>query len=565
MRRLPAVIFTCLAACRAESPTSLRTPRVMASAPAPPRAFAATPTRAIVRLRPDANREGRAIAELRFEGALAPTSLRFQPTHDVRVEEVVFRDAKGSLDVETASEEQGGRPAWTRFDLSRPPTRWLEVRYAVVLGPATDGYSPLAEPIELRGGGEDLLVLPVAPPAGEEPVPIELHLGTSGSGVEAASSFGLGVHQLVTARLSDLRRAWFLVGDVGTAKFHASDGDDVAAWLGYTAFDPRWVSAEAAGIRSAVDAWVGRSPSPSAPPLSFLITAAPVGAKGTPSIAVASRTRGLVVAADRRAPWTATARVLVAQALVQRYVGGFLWVGDRSDETSGLFFSDGFSRAIAREVLFESGLLDHAERATEMNRLLSAVTFSEDPRQLATARGALLASSLDHALRARSRGARSLRTFIRERLAEAASAKEDTISLADFTAKVRESAGDAAATELETVLQRGTEVSLPKDLLGRCWTLVRRQLVQFELGFVTSAGQDMVVESVKPGSRAEAAGLRVGDVIEQLHYEEGRSSVPVEMRIRRGERAMRLRYVPAGAAKPGRIFERTPGIPDERC
>src|SRR5436309_3488947 len=68
----------------------------------------------------------------------------------------------------------------------------------------------------------------------------------------AASSFGLGPKVQATARGADLRDAFFLAGLLGRAKFHAPEGNDEAAWLGYTAFDPRPVVADMAGLRTAL-------------------------------------------------------------------------------------------------------------------------------------------------------------------------------------------------------------------------------------------------------------------------------------------------------------------------
>ena len=118
---------------------------------------------------------------------------------------------------------------------------------------------------------------------------------------------------------------------------------------------------------------------------------------------------------------------------------------------------------------------------------------------------------------------------------------------------------------MEAALLKGAEVRLPPDLVGPCFRLVAKQLVPFELGFVTSSADVMTVESVKAGSRAEAAGVRVGDVVSEVHYEAGRSSVPVNLVVVRNERKVTLRFLPAGAAKPGRQFERVPGLPDDRC
>jgi hypothetical protein len=517
------------------------------------------PRRAVLRLTSDRDTDALVLGELSFEGSLARvSSLRFQPSHDARIEAIVVRDARGEIDLRRRDEG-----TIVRVELGRATTGTLDVRYTVKLGGPTDAYSPVAEPVEFRGGGDDLLLLPeVDLRENDEPFPIELRLRTGGASIEAASSFGLGIEQQATCRVSELRRAFFLAGDVGTAAFRTSYARDVAGWLGPTAFDPRWVSAETAGVRSAVDAYVGWSSSPDASPVSLLLVAV---RQSDPSIVVTPRARGLVVGVDRRAAWTPTARLLVAQVLTQRYIGGFLWVGDRKEASSGYFFSDGFSRAIAREVLFEGSLFDHADRVAELNTLLAATVLSEDPRELATARGALIATALDVALRKKSDGSSTLRTFIRDRLTYATEAKRDTITLDEFMTEIRTSAGEAKAREIDASLIRGAAIELPSDYAGPCYTLKREPLVPFELGFVSSSADEMTVLSVKRGSRAEAAGVRVGDVIGELHYEAGRSRIPVRLVVVRGAKRIPLRFFPAGPSKAGRAFERVSGIPNERC
>jgi predicted metalloprotease with PDZ domain len=268
---------------------------------------------------------------------------------------------------------------------------------------------------------------------------------------------------------------------------------------------------------------------------------------------------------DRRATWSPALRILATQALVRRYVGGFLWVGDRNDEASGAFFSDGFSRAIARDLLFDASWLTAVDRAAELNTLLAAVAFASDPRALVMARGALVATALDVALRKGSAGERSLKTFIRERLAHAARESKDTLAYSAFVASARSSAGDVAAREMEAALHQQAEVKLPSDLAGPCFRLVPKQLVAFELGFVTSTANVMTIESVKAGSAAAAAGVRVGDVVAELHYESGRSATPVKMTVIRQEKKVLLQFLPAGRTKAGRQFERVAGLPDDRC
>ncbi len=145
--------------------------------------------------------------------------------------------------------------------------------------------------------------------------------------------------------------------------------------------------------------------------------------------------------------------------------------------------------------------------------------------------------------------------------------KRSELSRDELMAMIRADTSEAAAQNLARALDGDEEVSLPADLMGRCFRLTKKQLVLFELGFVTSAGEELVVTSVKPGSRAEAAGLRVDDIVTELRYQDGKSQVPVELVVKRKDREkeLRLRFLPTGRPKPGRVFERLPGIADERC
>jgi hypothetical protein len=306
---------------------------------------------------------------------------------------------------------------------------------------------------------------------------------------------------------------------------------------------------------------MGRAPTERTPPFSFLFTAVK---RDEAPVLVVPRARGLLVSVDRRAVWNARARVLVAQALLQRYLGGYVWIGDRRDTAGGAYFVSGFTRAIAREILFDGGEIDHADRASEMNLLLFGSTFG-DAHEIATARGALGATALDVAIRKASKGERTLRTLVRDLLSAADEAKVDTLPRDVLDAKIRGLAGEDAARDLEAEVTGGKTVPLPTNLLGRCYRLESKMLVPFELGFVTTSDETLTVVSVKPGSRAEAAGLRSGDVAEGLRYEPGHAEVPVTMTLRRGDRSTKVRFTPAGKGRPGRIFERIPGVPDERC
>jgi hypothetical protein len=421
-----------------------------------------------------------------------------------------------------------------------------QMTYSVDLEEPTGGPTmPYAESIELEGTGEDFLALPES----SDPLPIHLHLRTGGMITDGASSFGLGVDQDFSARPEELRRAYYIAGEIGRASFHAGDGNDFAAWINHTAFDPRWIGAEVAATRGSIDAFVGRDGT-SATPLSLLIVPTK---RDEPPVIVVPRSRGFLVSVDRRAAWTAPIRILVAQALAQRYLGAYVGV-----EPHPGFFRDGFSRMLAREVLYDAGMIDANDRAAEMNQLFAAIAFSDDPQRIESATGALAATAFELSLRKRQS---SFRSWLRELLHDASTRKIETIPYSEFLGKV----GPDFAPVLDAAIGKHAEVVLPADLLGRCWRLEHKKLVPFELGFVTSAGEQLTVQSVVPKSRAEAAGVKVGDIVTKLDYTAGNSQLPVRLTVKRGEKAIPISYSPAGVARPGRIFERQPGIPDDRC
>lgn len=512
-RRLALLAISACAARPLPTPTPTSPP------PAPP-VFAIT-------VRTDPNAEDRVLVDLELRGPV-PRLLVFRPAHDVTLAEV------------SAPHRRDG--AATRIDA----TGLDHVHYALTFPRTGDPAIPVAEPIELRAGGDDLLALPEDDVA----LPVELHLRPGGVVMPAASSFGLGADRVLAARPAELRHAYFLAGDVGTAVFHTADGDDVAGWLGHTAFDARFVAAELAASRSIVDAWVGRTRATNAPPQITLIHAAN---HREPMVTLSVRTRGLLVLADRRAPWTATSRILAAQAMMQAYLGGYLRVDD------GAFFEEGFSRTAAREALFASGLLDATERAAELNALLAAIAFlpATAERALATARGALVATALDVALAKRGS---SLQRFVRERLVEAGTTPR--IARAELLAKLRAATDDAFAAAAVATLDRGADLALPADLAGPCYRLGTADLVPFELGFEQDGDR---VSKVLAGTRAEAAGVKLGDVVEDIRYVSARATSPVTLIVKRGEEHRTLKWLPSGKPRRGRRFERLAGVPDDRC
>ena len=517
-----------------------------------------------IRIGTDEKVAGRVAVELGIPNALFGKGLRFAPKN-AKLGRVSAEDAKGELGLT----RDDGADA-TLVTPARPPAGSVVVRYDVMLGTASaSSFVALAEATELRVEGRDVLLLPHE----SVPVPVLLRLGVAAGKAEAASSFAVGREQRFFAKPAELAAGVFLAGDLGHAQFRANDGDDFTVWAGFTAFDARWVAAETAGVRSATDEYLGAQPHEKRAVTSFLLIPE---SREAPTVSIKLARHGLVASVDPRATWTAPVRLRVAQALAQRTLGGRIWIGSRDDEAGGQFFSEGFSRAVAGEVLAASGIFEPADRAAELNTLLATLDASPlgrasaaelaaaaDKREalrVTTARGALVALTLGAKLHRATNGKSSLKTFVQSLVSRAGD--RDTLAHSELGEAARALAPEAEQTLAP--LQAGGDVSVPADLIGPCYKLTHGKIAPFELGFESDATPEgLRIRGVVAGSAAEKAGLREGDVLGALDYHDGRSDLRATA-TRAGSKT-KVQFFPAGKAKPGRYFQRVSGVKDSDC
>lgn len=488
---------------------------------------------------------------------------------DAALSELVAHDADGAL----ALARSPATSARTRLTPARPVRGPLFVQWkarADAPAGASRPFAAIAEATELRVVGTDVMVLP----EDDAPLALTLTLRLGGAEAEAASSFALGGVQSLDRRPSELFAATYLAGDLGHAAFHAADGDDFTVWAGYTSFDGRWVGAETASTRAAIDDWMGMPPDKRKGTSSLLIPEP----REAPTVALRLSVRGLVASVDPRAGWTSPVRLRAAQALAQRYLGGALWVGDRDRPRAGVYFSEGFSRAVAGQVLFEGGIFEHGDRAAELNSLFAMIDLSPlghaslrelesapDEREalrVLTARGALVALAFDDALSTRKADPGSLKRSVRGWLDKAAKEGRDSMEETAFFAVL-----EAASAKLVAALTTGDEPPLPKNLLGPCYRLERGPVAPFELGFdVKPSEKGLAIQTVVAGSAAARAGLASGDILTELRYEDQRPDVPAVARRRSPDGSVKtITFLPAGTKRPGRRFVRVGSVPESAC
>lgn len=424
-----------------------------------------------------------------------------------------------------------------------------------------DTLRTIIEENRFRAMGERILALPVAFDAQriEATVIVEAHaVDTSMS----ASSFGVGgarIRHVVKTTGADLRRTMFLAGGGGHAVFDTPEGHDEAAWLGWTAFDPRAVSAEIAGFRGLLhDYFKGVDVEPAT--VLFVADERPRG-----RFRVMGRSSGIVVTVSGKDPYDAPLRLAVGHELAHAWIGSRLWVG----EADAYWFQEGFARWVAREQLARVGLLSPDEYAAEVNRLLGvAVTTPREKLTVATqvARGALFATLLDARIREKSQGARSLDSLLRALVHSNESMRVKMTADEFFVAAAKEG-GDAVRADFDDVVTNAKRSALPNDALGGCFESRDLSYDVLEVGFDlpgTRADREKKVRGVDPKGPAAKGGLRDGDRLVKGD-DPVDPSEPWKLEVERDGKPASISYKPAGAAKRGQGFRRKPGLSDDAC
>jgi hypothetical protein len=430
---------------------------------------------------------------------------------------VAARDASGPLE---ASWKDGV------LSLGGSPRGFVEIAYTlparaqgdVVVSPA--GY--------VRFYGEPLL-LPIDVASESTHVTIDFDLDKAP--VEGVgSSFGFGKHVEADLEPRALASGAWMAGAVFTARFDAYEGKDDFAWIGYSAFDPRWVAAEIATLRTSVSQYFGdKHP----PPFTMLLTAdrrSPI--ESTP-ISIYPRWRGLFAIADLDAPWAIGARMSVATALVARFVGGRL--------TGAAPLVAGLARYAAREILLSSGTMTPVEYADEIDGEIAATLFADkSPEAAAVARVALDASRIDALLRKDSAGKRTMRQKLLEWVAAAR-----TVTQKDLD----DAAGGAA---------------MPADAFGKCFARAPTRFSELDLGFDEKATRASMKLTAVYGP-ARKAGLREGDPLVSIRYDEGQAERPVRVVVSRDGKNVEVKYPPTGRSKTALGWRVAPNFDPSTC
>lgn len=182
-------------------------------------------------------------------------------------------------------------------------------------------------------------------------------------------------------------------------------------------------------------------------------------------------------------------------------------------------------------------------------------------------RGWLYLQQVDAAIREASGGRRSLDNIAKEiRRRQVAGEPYGIPQWLELVGK--EIGADKARGGYDLMVGGGLLVP-PAKLYAGCLKVEPYPVRPFQLGFARSSLNDArVVKDVVPGSAAEQAGLRDGDVIVDagdINEVRKDSAKTLDLTVRRGETVAKLSFLPRGAAVQGYRWARDPATPDSAC
>ncbi len=405
---------------------------------------------------------------------------------------------------------------------------------------------------------------------------------TTRSDYRAASSLGLGGHHKLNLGLRELRQLNILVGDLATAQFDSQNGRDDVASLGYTSFDMRWVAAETAGVRTVIDQHIGLVSQ-----LAFTVLMVSDFYPQQRDLKVHLRTASLWLDLNAHREWGAHPRLSVAQTLTGRWLGGQLRVREPDQaDIFGLWFDLGFSRYVAREVLFSLGTLDIDEYAADLNRAQAEWATSrfrgKSPSEVEVptpgsmgeralqvhmmSRGELAAAYLDATLR--SHGA-TLPRVLSQLVATARERNSAVVQPKVVNNLLRQ---HLAADELARFWQIVAGATPPPVDMGPCFRPKKTVFERYALGFVAGPGDQVAGEpnpqaiaEIDPDGPAYRAGLRATDRLLRIEGDSADPQKPVTLTVEFEGETRQLRYRPLGGVGRGVRYQKRANIDPGLC
>ena len=470
------------------------------------------------------------------------------------ITQLSFAGDDGAVPATSEDEQQDPSNAMRHWRLSRAAGP-VTLTYRVALDPGRD---EMALPqYELRtgaygfsGAGNAFLILP------DDDLPRTVYLRWDLAGLDGAaqavSSLGIGnAASLRPLRSGDLASSYFMAGSPGLYR----DEGFFGAWQGELGFEGAGLMRWAARLHHFYGSFFDQVPD------SFGV----FGRTNTlnPGSGI-GLTDSFAFTFDRESEED-DLKSLLAHEMLHAWVRS---LEDTMDAPNGLgssWFGEGLAVHYQRLLPWRAGLIGDAAFLADLNgtaaryytNAMIATPNAEIPggfwrdtriRVLPYDRGSLYFAKVDADIRAASGGARSLDDIVRAMLAERRAGRSMNLDL--WKRLLEAELGEGGIRDFEAMLA-GETVLPPADAFGPCFTRVQKPLRRFDLGFDPEVlvSPDRIVRGLKPGSTAEAAGLRGGDRILNRFPQDamqGDQQATLTLQIERGEERLAVTYLPRG-------------------
>ncbi len=468
---------------------------------------------------------------------------------------LVFSDARGVLPVEARDAEKDGDNLERTWKPLRPVEGPVTVAYRVSIDPTQPGlakpqYELRASDGGLSGGGNAFLILP----ADERPRALSVHwdLARAGKDARGVSSIGAGDSRSSRPlRADQISGSYYMAGQVGTY----AKGTFFGTWQGRFGFDGPELMDWAARLQSFYGTFFDQRPA------SFGVFARTNPVNPGSGIGL---TDSFAFTFSEKTP-IADLESLLAHEMVHAWINS---LSDSMDAPGGLglsWFGEGLAVHYQRLLPWRAGLISqqaflddlnstaaryytNALIATPNDRIAEGFWKDTRIRVLPYDRGSLYFASVDSEIRAASQGKRSLDDLVRRMLAERRAGHAMDLTL--WKKLLGQELGAKGLADFDAMLAGGT-VLPPSDAFGPCFKRVTKPLKRFDLGFdpLILVTPDRVVKGLKPGSAAEAAGLRDGDRILNRFPQDalqGDQDAALTLDIERDGQKLSFTYKPRG-------------------
>ncbi|CDO35423.1 peptidase M61 [Novosphingobium sp. KN65.2] len=485
---------------------------------------------------------------------------------------LAFSDARGLVPVVAHD---------SKLDADNTQRTWLAQR--AISGPVTIAYRVLIDPqqpeqarpqYELRasdgglsGGGNAFLALPADEIARN--VSVHWDLSRAGAGAKGVSSLGPGDSRSSKPwSVEEIASSYYMAGKVGTF----SRGAFFGTWQGQFGFDGTELMGWAARLQQFYGDFFDQRPA------SFGVFARTN--RLNPGSGIGLTDSFAFTFSDKTT--LEDLESLLAHEMVHSWINS---LSNSMDAPGGLalsWFGEGLAVHYQRMLPYRAGLIGRQAFLDDLNATAARyytnalidtpndeipAGFWKDTRirVLPYDRGSLYFATVDAQIRAASQGKRSLDDIVRKMLAVRRAGHPMDMAL--WKELMGQELGTQGLSQFDAMLG-GAGVLPPSDAFGPCFERVTKPLRRFDLGFdpLILTTPDRIVSGLKPGSAAEAAGLRNGDRIRNRFPQDAMQAdqnATLTLQIERDGRQFEVTYMPRGETVEAYQWQAKPACPSD--